>query len=203
MSSKSVTTTLENLSRHGFAVFFVETREEALVKAKEFIPLHSSVGLGGSESVKQVGLLEYVLGRDDLVVFNQYEDGISLEENMERRRKGLLSDVYLTSTNAITEDGYLVNVDGSGNRLAAFAYGPKRVLVIAGVNKIVPTVEAGFRRIEEIAAPLNVERLNKRAATFGKEQKYTIDTVNNQFLYTKRSEKRRIVVVLVGEELGY
>ena len=187
----------------GYDAHFVKTREEALELAKTYIKSGMSVGLGGSESVKEIGLLDYLLNKKDITVFNQYEDGISMDENIHRRRQGLVSDIFVTSTNAITKDGKLVNADGSGNRVAAFSYGPKNVLVIVGINKIVEDVETGFKRVMEVAAVKNIDRINKKSIEMGKEPKYNLDNIGNKFSWVKADDKDRIIIILVGEELGY
>ena len=188
----------------GYDAHFVKTKEEAFELAKTYIKSGMSVGLGGSESVKEIGLLNYLLNKKDITLFNQYEDGISMDENIHRRRQGLVSDIFVTSTNAITKDGKLVNADGSGNRVAAFSYGPKNVLVIVGINKIVEDVEAGFKRVMEVAAVKNIERINNKAIEMGKEPKYNLDNIANKFSWVKADdEKGRIIIILVDEELGY
>ena len=188
----------------GYDAHFVRTKEEALELSKTYIKSGMSVGLGGSESVKEIGLLNYLLNKKDITLFNQYEDGISMDENIHRRRQGLVSDIFVTSTNAITKDGKLVNADGSGNRVAAFSYGPKNVLVIVGVNKIVEDVEAGFKRVMEVAAIKNIDRINNKAIEMGKEPKYNLDNIANKFSWVKADdEKGRIIIILVDEELGY
>jgi len=149
--------TIKNLEKNGFEVIEVSSSKEALNRAKEFIKDGQKVGLGGSTTVAQIGLLEYLTKLDNIELYNQYEEGISKEENLERRRQGLLSDLYITSCNAITKDGYLVNVDGDGNRVAAQIFGPKKVLLIVGKNKLVDSIEDGFKRVYEVSIPLNIE----------------------------------------------
>ncbi|MDD2290830.1 MAG: lactate utilization protein [Aliarcobacter sp.] len=187
----------------GYDAHFVRTKEEALELSKTYIKSGMSVGLGGSVSVQEIGLLDYLLNKKDIIVFNQYEDGISMDENIHRRRQGLVSDIFVTSTNAITKDGKLVNADGSGNRVAAFSYGPKNVLVIVGINKIVEDVEAGFKRVMEVAAVKNIDRINNKAIEMGKEPKYNLDNIANKFSWVKADDKDRIIIILVDEELGY
>lgn len=195
---------LETLKSCGYNPHFVKDKDEAFELAKTFIKPNMSVGLGGSVSVQQIGLLEYLVNKKDIVLHNQYEAGISMEENIERRRKGLVSDIFVTSVNAITRDGKLVNADGSGNRVAAFSYGPKNLLVIAGINKIVETLEDGFKRVMEVASPKNIERINNVAIKMGKEPRYNLDNIANKFSWVKADEdKGRIIIILVDEELGY
>ncbi len=196
--------TIKNLRDHGFEVIPVRNATEALETAKKFFTGVRSVGLGGSVTVQEIGLLSWLREQTCFQIFDQYEESISMEENVERRRKGLLADIFVSSSNAITRSGYLVNVDGDGNRVAAQAYGPKKVLLIVGKNKIVPDVEAGFRRIEEVAAPKNVERVNKKAFSLKKEQKYTVQNIQSVFVVIKKTNnKNRISMILVDEELGF
>lgn len=194
---------LETLKSCGYNPHFVKNKEEAFELAKTFIKPNMSVGLGGSVSVQQIGLLEYLVNKKDIVLYNQYEAGISMEENIERRRKGVVSDIFVTSVNAITRDGKLVNADGSGNRVAAFSYGSKNLLVIAGINKIVEDLEAGFKRVMEVAAIKNIDRINNKAIEMGKEPRYNLDNIANKFSWVKADDKDRIIIVLVDEELGY
>ena len=196
--------TTENLLNNGFKVFHVKNAESALETAKRFFNKVESVGLGGSESVREIGLYEWMCKQDNFKLYNQYEQGISMQENEERRKMGLHTDLYVTSSNAVSESGYLINVDGSGNRVSALSFGPKKVLLIVGKNKIVKDVEQGFTRIYNIAAPKNAERLNNKAASLNKPQIYTVDNIQNHFSVVKKSDiQGRITVILVDEELGY
>ena len=195
---------LEVLKSCGYEAFFVKDKKEALELAKTYIKPNMSVGLGGSESVKEIGLLDFLLNNKEITLYNQYEAGISMEENIKRRKMGLISDIFVTSTNALTHDGKLVNADGSGNRVAAFCYGPTNVLVIVGINKIVEDVEAGFKRVMEVAAPKNINRINNKAIEMGKEPRYNLGNIANKFSWIKGDdEKGRIIIILVDEELGY
>ncbi len=193
----------ENLEKNGFGVYFAKDKTEALALAKDFLDGIKSVGFGGSTSVAQIGLLEYILNQKHLKIFNQYESGISMDENIKRRREGLLSDLYVTGCNAITQNGELVNADGSGNRVAAQIFGPKKVLLIVGKNKIVPTLKDGFERITNIAAPKNIERMNIKAEQMGKAPHYNLDNIANKFAYINGDEKGRTHIIIVNEELGF
>ncbi len=194
---------IQILKSCGYDAHFVKTKEEALELSKTYIKSGMSVGLGGSVSVVEIGLLDYLLNKKDITLFNQYEDGISMDENIKRRKQGLVSDIFVTSTNALTKDGKLVNADGSGNRVAAFSYGPTNLLLIVGVNKIVENLELGFKRVMEVAAIKNIDRMNKKAISFGKEPKHNIDNIANKFSWVKADDKDRIIIILVDEELGY
>ncbi|MFY9068882.1 lactate utilization protein [Aliarcobacter butzleri] len=188
----------------GYDAYFVKNKAEALSLAKSYIKPNMSVGLGGSESVKEIGLLDFLLENKEITLHNQYEAGISMEENIKRRKQGIISDIFVTSTNAITKDGKLVNADGSGNRVAALSYGPTNVLLIVGINKIVDSLEDGFKRVMDVAATKNIDRMNKKAISFGKEPKYNLDNIARKFSWIKADdEKGRIIIILVDEELGY
>lgn len=189
--------------KHGFELICVPTQEEALSVAMSFIKPHMSIGLGGSTTVKEIGLYDYVTSRKDITLFNQYEAGISMEENSERRHKGILADLYITSTNALTKNGELVNVDGSGNRVAAQIFGPKKVLIIAGINKLVENVEEGFKRIHDVASPKNIERMNKLAISMGKEPRHNMSNIGRKFSYINGDDEGRTTIILVDDVLGY
>jgi L-lactate utilization protein LutB len=195
--------TIDKLEKNGFEVLHVESSKKALEIAKTYIKDGLKIGLGGSETVLQVGLLDYLVKHKNIDLCNQYESGIDMEENMERRRQGILSDLYITGCNAITKQGELANVDGSGNRVAAQIFGPKKVLILAGINKIVEDLEAGFRRIDEVAIPKNLERVNKKSIEMGKEPQYTSDNMANKFSYINGDKKGRTTIILIDEELGY
>ncbi len=194
---------IETLKSCGYDPYFIETKEEAFTLAKTFIKEGMSVGLGGSVTVDQIGLLQFLVNKKDIVLHNQYEVGITMDENKERRRQGLVSDIFVTGINALTRDGKIVNADGSGNRVAAFCFGPKKVLAIVGINKIVDNVEDGFKRVMEVAAIKNIDRMNQKSIDMGKEPKQNINTIANKFTWVKADEKDRITIILINEELGY
>ena len=198
---------MENLKKiykkHGFELICVPTQEEALSVAMSFIKPHMSIGFGGSTTVKQIGLYDYVTSRKDITLFNQYEAGISMEENSERRHKGILADLYITSTNALTKNGELINADGSRNRVAAQIFGPKKVLIIAGINKLVANVEEGFARIRDVATPKNIERMNNLAISMGKEPRHNMGNIGRKFAYINGDDEGRTTIILVDAVLGY
>lgn len=189
--------------KNGMEVVCVSNKEEALSLAMSFIQPGMSVGLGGSTTVAQIGLLEYVTSRKDITLFNQYEKGITMEENTKRRREGMLSDVYICGTNALTKNGELINADGSGNRVAAQIFGPKKVLIVTGRNKIVENVEEGFKRIREVAAPKNVERMNTMAIANGKAPTHSMNNIANKWAYIDGDVVGRTTIILVDEDLGF
>jgi L-lactate utilization protein LutB len=196
--------TKANLEKNGFEVLIVEHGWQAFDLGKTYLKEGMSVGLGGSTTVAEIGLLSYLETKPlGITLFNQYEKGISMEENTRRRREGMLADLYITGCNAITEAGELVNADGSGNRVAAQIFGPKKLLLIAGTNKLVPTLEAGFERIRTVAAQKNIDRMNAKAIEMGKEPRYNWDNIANKFAYINGDEPGRTTIILVKESLGY
>jgi L-lactate utilization protein LutB len=194
---------IKTLEKCGYIVYLTQTKEEAFLLSNTMIKSGMSVGLGGSTTVKEIGLLDSLISRNDIQLFNQYEKGITMEENTRRRREGMITDLYVTGTNAITRDGKLVNADGSGNRVAALIFGPKKVLIIASVNKIVDTLEDGFKRLMEVAAVKNIDRMNNLAIVNGKEPRHNLDNIANKFTYIKADEQSRITIILVNKKLGY
>lgn len=157
--SKHIENVRAALEENNITTEYFEKAEEACEAVLDALPDNATVALGGSTTVKQIGLLD-ALRHHNLQIFDQYADGLSAEESMQRRRAGLTADYYITSTNAITEDGQLVNVDGIGNRVAAQIFGPRHVFIVASTHKIVKDVAQALERIRTVAAPANAKRLN-------------------------------------------
>ncbi len=157
MSSK-VEKVRASLEGNNIVTEYFEQAAEACKAVLAALPDNATVGLGGSTTVKQIGLLD-ALRQRKLRVFDQYAEGLSAEESTQLRRAGLTAEYYITSTNAITEDGQLVNVDGIGNRVAAQIFGPRHVFIVASTHKIVTDVPAALERIRTVAAPANAKRL--------------------------------------------
>ncbi len=151
---------VDALTKNNFSATYVPAHQEALNQIIDLIPADATVGIGGSWTIQELGLASTLAARGN-VVFNHNKPGLTPEQSMEIRRKQLTADVFLTGSNAVTLDGKLVNVDGAGNRVAAMIFGPKKVIVIAGINKIVRDVEEAERRIELFAAPINCKRLSR------------------------------------------
>lgn len=192
-----------NLEANGFVVKIFDNKQEALDFAKTQIKDGMKIGLGGSVTVQQIGLLDYLTQLKNVHLYNQYEVGISIEENNKRRREGLLSDLYIAGINAITKNGELVNVDGSGNRVAAQIYGPHKVLLFAGENKITENFQTAIERINDVAIVKNLKRINEKAEMFGKGKKYTKNTLANKYTLINGEEKGRTTIVIIKEELGF
>jgi hypothetical protein len=152
--------TVEALKRNRFEASFFETRNETAHAVIEMILPGMEVAFGGSQTAKQLNLQQLVLAKGAKIL-DHNAAGLSDEEKMEVMRRQQICDVFICSSNAISIQGELFNIDGHGNRVAAMAFGPRRVIVIAGVNKLVADEEAAWQRIRTVAAPINFKRLNR------------------------------------------
>ena len=196
---------VKNLKSINIDAYFVSSKEEALKKALEIIPQESSISWGGSVSIESIGLKEAVRNGNYKVL--DREKAKTLEEKHEIMHQALSSDFFLTSCNAISEDGVLVNIDGVANRLAAICYGPKHVLMIVGINKVVKSVEDAISRARNIAAPINAQRFDINTPCKKTGCCYdckSLDTICCQLLITRYSKiKSRIILILVDDNIGY
>lgn len=196
---------IKGLNSRNMEGYYAESKEEALKIALGLIPEGSSVGWGGSMSIQEIGLQQAVC-EGNYTVYNRdiWKDP---REKKEKELAIMDADYLLCSSNAITEDGVLVNVDGMCNRVAAIAWGPRNVIMIVGMNKVVKTVEDAVSRTRNEAAPVNAQRFNldtpccKTGACFDCKSP---DSICCQFLVTRFSRvKGRIKVILVNDELGF
>lgn len=196
---------VKNLKSRYFDAYYCDNKEQALEKALELIPADAVIGWGGATSAQQIGLMEtlnakgyYTLDRDKVS---------DMPEKLQISKQCLLADVFLTGANAISLDGQMVNIDGTGNRVAAIVYGPDMVLVIAGMNKVADTLEEAMDRARHLAAPMNNQRFdNQNPCKFtGSCADCKCETcICNQILITRHCRPAgRIKFILVGEELGY
>jgi L-lactate utilization protein LutB len=203
---KRITRTLNSLKKNGFNTLYASNRKEATKKILTLIPPNSLVGVGGSVTVRELGLIEALQRRGNRLA-QHWQKGLSFDEIIAIERQQLTSEVFLTSSNAITESGQLVNVDGGGNRVAAMIFGPTKVIVIVGVNKIVKDIDAGLERIKRVAAPLNAKRLNlpTPCTVTGVCSDCDISEriCNITTIIHRKSEETDITIVLVGETLGF
>lgn len=197
---------VDALTANNIECIFVQKKEDALAKALAMIPEGSTVGLGGSVTVEQIGLLEK-LRSGKYTLYDQYAPGLDMPENMKRRKQGLTAQYFVTGTNAITSDGQLVNVDGLGNRVAAQAFGPEKVILVAGKNKIVKDVHEAFDRLEKIAAPINAKRVNAMSPCADTGVCIDCDSparICNIYTIIRRMMiPGRITLILVNDSLGF
>lgn len=191
-------------ARH-FEAYYCENREEALAKALSLIDETALIGWGGSETCAQVGLIDALRRRNPVI---DRDAAKTADERIELMRKCLLSDVFVTGANAISEDGQLVNIDGNGNRVAAMTFGPKSVVVLAGINKVVKTVDDAVTRARTVAAPINAQRFEGIktgcAVTGACENCGGTDSICC-YMETIRlcRPAGKIKVILIGEQLGF
>jgi hypothetical protein len=150
----------EALKKRDFNAHYVETQDKAKEMILKEVPPGAIVGVGGSVTIREMKILGDLRARGHKVLDHWEIPRSAFEESFQMRRAQQVCDVFLTSSNAITQDGQLVNTDGSGNRVNAMTFGPKKAIVVAGVNKIVANLEGALQRIKEIAVPLNCRRLN-------------------------------------------
>ena len=197
-------TLVKNLQARHFEAYYCEDKAAALNKALELIPSSAIVGWGGATSAVQIGLVEEVKTRNpvyDRDVCKTMEDRIKMMKNC------LTADVFLTGANAISLDGQMVNIDGIGNRLAAIAYGPDSIVVVAGMNKVVDTLDDAVKRARTIAAPMNQQRFTNQTpcqVTGACADCKSMECICNQILVTRHCRPAgRIKFIIVGEELGF
>lgn len=186
--------------------FFVENREQAVAKVRELIAEGSTVACGGSMTLDETGITDQLRsGRYHFL--DRDQPGLTLEQRQDICRGAFTADVYLCSSNAITEDGKLYNVDGNSNRVAAMLFGPKSVIVVAGINKLASDINEAVARVKNIAAPANCVRLNRNTPCI-----HTGHCINcqsedricsNYVVMAQQCHQDRIKVIIVGEELGY
>ncbi len=195
----------DTLNGRGFAAYYCSSKEEALAKALELIPEGSIVTWGGCKSAEEIGLIDAVLnGNYKALDRNSAE---TPEERTAIMKQAFTCDVFLTGTNAITETGELVNIDGNGNRVAAMTYGPDTVIVIAGMNKLVPNVMDAANRARMTAAPINAQRFDIKTPCKIDGTCHDCnspDSICSYIVRTRRCKPEgRIKVILVGESLGF
>ncbi|MBQ6734044.1 MAG: lactate utilization protein [Lachnospiraceae bacterium] len=198
-------TVIKGLQSRNMEGYYAETKEEALKKALELIPEGASVSWGGSMSMMEIGL------HDALMKGNYQkqprEEAKTPEEKKAAERFAYSADYFISSSNAVTEDGILINIDGNANRVSAIAYGPEHVLMIVGMNKIARDTDAAMSRARNVAATCNTQRFPIRTpckTTGACADCKTPDTICCQFLMTRYSKHPgRIQVILVNDDLGF
>ena len=202
---KQVERTISALKKNKFEAHFVPDSKAALEEVMKQIPDGSTVGVGGSVTLSQIGILDALEKRQIHLIW-PIKQSKNMEERDELIRKSFSSDIFLSSTNAITEDGRLFNVDATGNRVGAMFVGTKKTIVVAGVNKIVKDLAAAEKRVREWVAPQNIKRLNRKtpcAETGVCADCSSPDRICNIYVtLAKKPSRADIVIILVGERLG-
>lgn len=196
---------IKKFNLRGIEGYYCADKEEALATVKRFLTPGCSITWGGSETIKQIGLLDEIKD-SDYILYDRLT-ATTEDEKTAMYSKVVTADYFFTSSNAITLDGELVNVDGNGNRVACLITGPKNVFVIAGMNKLVPDVKSGIQRVFNMAAPPNGIRLNTNTpcADIGRCTNCLVDDCMCCHTVVTRKSRipNRIKVILVGEELGF
>lgn len=198
--------TIEALKANNMNGYLVNSREELIEKIKELTKEGDVVATGGSMSLFETGVIEHLrCGRYEFL--DRYKEGLTTDEIKNIYRAAFSSDVYFTSTNAITEEGEIYNVDGNGNRVAAMIYGPDKVIIVAGFNKIVSDLEEAIERNRKIAAPTNAKRLNRKTPCsvtgFCMDCKSPEKICREYTLIRSQGNPDRIHIIFLNEDLGY
>lgn len=207
--------TMENLEKNGMKPFYAETKVEVVPIIKTLVEAGSSVSHGGSETLKEAGVIDFLKNSD----FDYIDrSGLEGEELRQSYIKAFGCDAYFSSSNAVTMNGELYNVDGNSNRVACIVYGPRQVIMVVGINKIVKNINEAVLRVKECAAPPNTKRLDCKTpcAATGKcislnnEDAFICDGCAseqriccNYVISAKQRHKNRIKVIIVNEKLGY
>lgn len=196
---------ISNLNRRNIEAFYFETLDEVKEKILETIPQESTIGIGNSQTLKKIDISVALSQRGNVV----YDKSIAKTKEASRlmKKQSLLSNWYITGTNAISMDGHIVNIDHSGNRVAAMIYGPDNVIIVIGINKIVDTYEDAMNRARNYAAPLNAKRAGynppclelKKCVDCNTDNRvcFNIVTIEGQY------EPNRMKVFIVNEDVGF
>lgn len=199
----------ENLEKNHFEVYpAADLTEARRIFLEEILPLTGArrISWGGSMTLTASGICDALRGRSEIETLDTFDKTLSPEDYQERRRQALLVDLFLTGTNALVQEGHLVNLDMTGNRVAALTFGPRHVVVLVGRNKIVSDLDEAFWRVKNYAAPTNAMRLAKKtpcAKTSFCEDCKSPDRICNTWTITEKSfPKGRIKILLINEDLG-
>lgn len=212
MNQPMIERTMESLKKNGFRVYFAENASEARETIlRDILPGIGPgvVSYGGSMTLQETHVLDdfrNLAGKDGWEFLDPFEKGVDRAEILERRRQALLSDLFLTGTNAVTADGQLVNLDKIGNRVGAIVWGPRHVILTVGVNKIVKGLDQARERIREHAAPLNAKKLGCKTPCVKTGicmDCSSPDRICNVWTVTEKSwPEGRISIVFIRENLG-
>ena len=197
---------IKAFENNNMSCMIVKNKEELQTYLKSILVNQKKVAVGGSVTLNQLGVID-LIRQSDVDFVDRYAPELSREEMMDKFREGLLSDIFITSTNAMTLDGCLYNVDGTGNRVSAMIFGPKEVIVIAGMNKLCVDEQEAIKRIREYSAPANAMRLNKKTPctkTGTCMDCHSHDRICSSYVKLgHQTQVNRIKVILVEENLGY
>lgn len=202
------------LARNRIASSYVETAAEVPAAVAALLNKGDTVAVGGSVTLDQTGVMD-LLRNGDYRFLDRYAEGLTRDEVMDIFRQSFFADAYICSSNAVTMRGELYNVDGNSNRIAAIAFGPKSVIMVVGVQKLVPDLEAAKERVKTVVAPLNAKRLScdtycaKTGTCAGVNSGMTVGCATdariccNYLVSAQQRHQDRIKVIFVGEHVGY
>lgn len=199
--------TIESLNSNNMNGYLVKNTKELISKIEEIAKEGSTVTCGGSMSLFETGVIDYLRSSSRYKFLDRYRDGVDTKEAIRIYKAAFTSDVYFTSSNAVTLDGQLYNVDGNGNRVAAMLYGPDKVIVVCGVNKVVNDLKSAIQKNNTITAPANAKRLNRNTPCT--KTGYCMDCNSKERIcseYTvikRQGDKDRIHVIFLNEDIGY
>lgn len=214
---EKINKTITNLKKNKMDAYFCSTKAEACTLVRSLINKGDVISSGGSETLEQTGVYD-IINSADYNYLDRKAPSLTRDEVEEVYRKTFFADAFFTSTNAVTENGQLYNVDGNSNRVAAILYGPKSVVVVCGYNKIVKNIDEAVKRVKTLAAPKNTKRLNINAycskcgscVSLNKEHPEICDGCDsdkriccNYVICAQQRKEGRIKVIIIGEEYGY
>lgn len=204
-NEKAAGKVIKNLARRNIEAFYCPTSREAVDKLLEMIPQGSSVTWGGSMSIRDIGIPAALADAGKYEVYDR-DKAPDRAAATEIYLKAFSCDYYLSSANAITEDGVIVNIDGTGNRVAAITFGPRNVIFVIGMNKLTQNVDAALARARSLAAPVNTARFDIQTPCKLDGVCHNClsdDCICNHIHYLRHSPKGKHKVILVGESIGY
>ncbi len=197
---------IDKLEAHHFKAVFVKSKVEAVEEILRHVVPHAKIGVGGSVSIRELGILDLLRTKGNSL-YDHWPPGLSKEESLQIRKSQITSDLFLSSVNAITLNGELVNIDGIGNRVNSTNFGPGKVILVAGHNKIVEDVQEAIKRIKNIAAPINAKRLNIDVPCAKVGKCVDCNSPNRIcrviVIHERRPSLTDILIIIVGEELGF
>lgn len=203
---ENVKKVIENLEKNNMAGYFVESDKKLRELLSSLINENESIGCGDSVTLEETGIYDFLReGKYDFL--DKYEKGLTSEDRREIYLKNFRADTFISGTSAITLDGKIFNIDGNGSRVAPIIYGPRQVILVVGINKIVENVDMAIKRTRQIAAPLDAKRLNKNTPCTKLNKCIdckSSDRICNDFvLITRQFVKNRIKVIIINKNLGY
>ncbi len=205
-NEQSIKRTIDNLEKNNMKGYFIEHKDQLLELLNQLVSNNSTIGVGDSVTLAQLGVLDYFRSRN-VHLLDKYKPNISTKEKQEIYIKNFSSDTFVSSTNALTENGELFNIDGNGSRVAPMIYGPKQVIIITGTNKIVRDIDEAIKRVRHYSAPIDAKRLGKNTPCT--KLGYCVDChhserICNDFVaITGQFIKDRIKVLIINDTLGY